>query len=177
MLECDIAVVGGGSAGCVVAGRLAAENSADVVLLEAGPDYGPRESGHWPADLVNGGALATSHSWGYDSGDLYPGRERVEFQRARVMGGCSSHNGCIAAVGCPEDYDRWAELSGDDGWSANALRPLFARELARLRVRRYEDAEIGPFHRACIAAARSSACREQTTSTISTAASASAPNR
>ncbi len=152
-LECDIAVVGGGSAGCVVAGRLAAESSADVVLLEAGPDYGPRESGRWPADLLNGGALATSHSWGYDSGDLYPGRERIEFQRAKVMGGCSSHNGCIAAVGCPEDYDGWAALSGDDGWSANALRPLFARALARLRVRTYEDVEIGPFHRACLAAA------------------------
>ena len=152
-IGCDIAVVGGGSAGCVVAGRLAAESSAEVVLLEAGRDYGSHDSGRWPADLLDGGALAASHSWGYDSGDLYPGRERIEFQRARVIGGCSSHNGCIAAVGCPEDYDGWAALTGDDGWSADAVRPLIERALRRLRVRRYDDTEIGPYHRACIEAA------------------------
>ena len=152
-LECDISVVGGGTAGCVVAGRLAAESDADVILLEAGPDYGPPDSGRWPADLLDGGALGTSNGWGYESGDLYPGRAPIEFERARVIGGCSSHNGCIAAVGCPEDYDRWATVSGDNGWRADALRPLFARALERLRVRHYDDAEIGPYHRACIEAA------------------------
>ena len=64
-LECDVAVVGGGSAGSVVAGRLAGESDAQVILLEAGPDYGSRADGRWPADLLDGGALATSHSWGY----------------------------------------------------------------------------------------------------------------
>jgi choline dehydrogenase len=152
-IECDVAVIGGGSAGCVVAGRLAAESSAEIVLLEAGPDYGAQADGRWPADLLDGGALATSHSWGYTSGDLYPGRDPIEFQRARVIGGSSSHNGCIAAVGCPEDYDGWAALTGDAGWSAEAIRPLIARALHRLRVRDYDDAEIGPYHRACIAAA------------------------
>ena len=152
-LGCDVAVVGGGSAGCVVAGRLAGESAAEVVLVEAGPDYGARANGRWPADLLDGGALATSHSWGYTSGDLYPGREPIEFQRARVIGGCSSHNGCIAAVGCPEDFDGWAALSGDAGWSADAIRPLIQRALARLRVRHYAESEIGPFHRACLDAA------------------------
>ena len=61
-VECDVAVVGGGSAGCVVAGRLAEESDADIMLLEAGLDYGPRADGKWPADLLDGGALATSHS-------------------------------------------------------------------------------------------------------------------
>ena len=41
-LSCDVVVLGGGTAGCVVAGRLAAESDADAVVLEAGPDYGPR---------------------------------------------------------------------------------------------------------------------------------------
>jgi choline dehydrogenase len=152
-LECDVAVVGGGSAGCVVAGRLAGESDAEVVLVEAGPDYGSRTHGSWPADLLDGGALATSHSWGYTSGDLYPGREPMEFQRARVIGGCSSHNGCIAAIGCAEDYDGWATLSGDVSWSADAIRPLVGRALERLRVRHYAESEIGPFHRACLDAA------------------------
>ncbi|MEP6893883.1 MAG: GMC family oxidoreductase N-terminal domain-containing protein, partial [Gaiellaceae bacterium] len=132
LLECDIAIVGGGTAGCVVAGRLAAESDAEVTLLEAGPDYGAYGSGLWPADLLDGGALGTSDAWGYTSGDLYPGRSPIEFQRARVIGGCSSHNGCIAAVGCPQDYDSWATISGDDGWRTAALRPLFARALERL---------------------------------------------
>lgn len=151
-LECDVVVVGGGSAGCVVAGRLAAESDADVVLLEAGPDYGAQGDTRWPADLLDGGALVTSHDWGYESGDL-PGRERIGFSRARVIGGCSSHNGCIVAVGCPADYDAWARIAGDEAWGADALRPLLARALARLRVRHYGSDEIGPYHRACLEAA------------------------
>ncbi len=151
-VECDVVVVGGGSAGCVVAGRLAAEGAADVVLLEAGPDYGAQGDPRWPADLLDGGALVTSHDWGYGSGDL-PGREPIGFARARVVGGCSAHNGCIVAVGCPADYDEWARVAGDPAWSADALRPLFARALARLRVRHYRSDEIGPYHQACLDAA------------------------
>jgi choline dehydrogenase len=151
-IECDVVVVGGGSSGCVVAGRLATESDADVVLLEAGPDYGAQGDPRWPADLLDGGALVTSHDWGYASGDL-PGRESIGFSRARVIGGCSSHNGCIVAVGCPADYDGWARIAADEGWSAAALRPVFARALARMRVRHYGDDEIGPFHRACLEAA------------------------
>ena len=153
-LTSDVLVVGGGSGGCVVAGRLAAESDARVILVEAGPDYGSRGSGRWPADLLDGGALVTSHEWGYDSGPL-EGREPIAFQRARVIGGCSSHNGCVVAVGCPEDYDRWAALTGDDRWSSAAIRPALARALERMRVRTYADDEVGPFHRACLDAAAS----------------------
>ena len=149
-LSCDVVVLGGGTAGCVVAGRLGAESDADVVVLEAGPDYGPRDSARWPADLLDGGALVASHSWGYDTGDLHPLRGAVELPRARVIGGCSSHNGCVAAVGCAADYDAWADAAGDATWSADALRPLFVRALDRLHVRTYTEEEIGPFHRACL---------------------------
>jgi choline dehydrogenase len=152
-LACDVAVLGGGTAGCVVAGRLAAESDADVVVLEAGPDYGPRSGGAWPADLLDGGALVASHSWGYDTGALHPARGTIELPRARVIGGCSSHNGCIVAVGCAEDYDTWARLTGDEAWSAARVRDLFARALGRLLVRHYRDDEVGPFHRACLDAA------------------------
>ncbi len=62
-ISCDVVVVGGGSAGAVVAGRLGAETDADVVLLEAGPDYGAQAGGRWPADLLDGGALAATHGW------------------------------------------------------------------------------------------------------------------
>lgn len=123
-----------------------------MILVEAGPDYGPRTSGHWPADLLDGGALVTSHDWGYDSGPIV-GREPIALPRARVIGGCSAHNGCVVAVGCPEDYDGWAALTGDDRWSSAVVRPAFARALERLAVRTYTEDEVGPFHRACLAAA------------------------
>jgi choline dehydrogenase len=152
-LSCDVVVLGGGTAGCVVAGRLAAESDAEVVVLEAGPDYGACDSGRWPADLLDGGALVASHSWDYDTGDLHPLRGPIELPRARVIGGCSSHNGCVAAVGCVDDYDGWARIACDERWNADALRPLFARALDRLRVRTYTEEEVGPFHRACLEAA------------------------
>ena len=151
-IACDVLVVGGGSSGCVVAGRLAAESDARVVLVEAGPDYGPRTSAQWPADLLDGGALVTSHDWGYGTGAI-AGREPITFPRARVIGGCSSHNGCVVAVGCPADYDGWAATTGDDRWGADAIRPALARALGRLAVRTYSDDEVGPFHRACLDAA------------------------
>lgn len=151
-LSCDVAVVGAGSAGCVVAGRLALEGGAEVVLIEAGPDYGPLAGRSWPADLLDGGALATSHGWGLGSGPL-AGRPPIDFPRARVVGGCSSHNGCVAAVGCREDYDAWAAIAEDGRWRAGALEPLFATALARMRVRHYTDEEVGPYHRACLEAA------------------------
>lgn len=152
-LSCDVAVVGGGTSGCVVAGRLVAESGADVVVLEAGPDYGPAGSGRWPADLLDAAALATSDQWGYHTGDVDPLRGSIELPRARVIGGCSAHNGCVAAVGCPEDYDAWARAVDDPAWGADALRPLFARALRRLCVRTYAEEEVGPFHRACLEAA------------------------
>lgn len=137
----DIVVVGAGSAGCAVAGRLA-EQGRDVLLLEAGPDYGPADSGRWPLELLSARMLATSHDWGYTSG-------RWNFERARVMGGCSSHNGAIAAVGHRADYDAW----GLPGWTGADVAPLFETVVERMRVRAYERHEAGPYHARCMDAA------------------------
>lgn len=143
----DVVVVGGGSSGAVIAARLTAAGSK-VVLLEAGPDYGPFSERRWPADLIDAHALATSHDWGYTSGPV-AGREPWTFERARVIGGCSAHNGAIAAVGHASDYDNW-DLPG---WRTELLRPLFATAMEMMRVRTYESGEIGPFHERCLQAA------------------------
>ena len=81
-----------------MAAELARSGSASVLVLEAGPDYGPYDPDVWPADLLEAGDLAESHAWGYDSGSTYADRI-VPFERACVIGGCSSHNGCAAIWG------------------------------------------------------------------------------
>jgi choline dehydrogenase len=145
----DVVVIGGGSGGAVVAARLA-EAGVDTVLIEAGPDYGPFASHRdaWPRDLIDAHALALSHDWGYTSGPV-SGREPWTFERAKVIGGCSSHNGAIAAVGHASDYDGW----GLAEWKTDVLRPLFARALQKMRVRTYTDDEAGPFHARALEAA------------------------
>ena len=140
-------MVGGGSAGAVVAARLAAAGT-DVVLLEAGPDYGAHDEGKWPSEILDATALATSHDWGYGSGTV-AGRDPWTFERARIMGGCSAHNGAIAAVGHRADYDAW----GLPGWTTDELRPVVATVLDMMRVRAYRPDEAGPFHAACLDAA------------------------
>jgi choline dehydrogenase len=146
----DAVVVGGGTAGSVVAGRLV-EAGLRVTVLEAGPDYGPPDSGRWPDDLLRASAsLPVGHDWGY-AGRGAGGQELV-FERARVVGGCSSHNGCGLSVGWRGDYDGWVR-AGCDGWSGEELTPIFARAAERMRVRRFGADEVQPFLRAYLDAA------------------------
>lgn len=136
-------VVGGGTAGAALAARLV-EAGDEVLLLEAGPDYGPRSGGRWPAPLLDALRLPLTHDWGYDSGDTYSDRT-VEFGRARVIGGCSSHNGCAAIWGSRLDYDGWRD-AGNEGWGTEDLLPLFRRASEQLRVRIFEPDQMTPFH-------------------------------
>jgi choline dehydrogenase len=138
----DVVVCGGGTAGPVIAARLVDAGRA-VIVLEAGPDFGAREDGAWPAELLDASTIPTSHDWGYRSED-----GRLAFERARVLGGCSAHNGCTVSWGHRADYDGW-ELPG---WSAADLEPLFEEVDRRLRVRRFADDELTPLHAGFIAA-------------------------
>jgi len=148
--ETQTVVVGGGSAGAAVAGLLA-EAGRPVLLLEAGADYGPFEAGAWPPDILDARALSSSHEWGFSSETTYSNRV-VAFQRARVLGGCSSHNGCAAIWGHRADYDAWAE-AGNPGWATDELVPLFREAEARLRVRHDRRSQLTPFHEHCVQAA------------------------
>lgn len=147
----DVLVVGGGTAGAVVAGRLA-EAGVRVTVLDAGPDYGPWRAGRWPEELLDARRPPELHDWGYAG----PGADghRLAFDRARVIGGCSAHNGCAQSWGWRGDYDRWASMDCA-GWSAEELLPLFVRATERMRIRRYDTEEIQPFQAAFIDAAAS----------------------
>jgi choline dehydrogenase len=147
----DTLILGGGTSGAVVAARIAEATGESVLVAEAGPDYGARSEGRWPADLVDASALAASHDWGYSSATTYADRA-VPFQRARVIGGCSSHNGCAAIWGHRLDYDAWA-ATGNEGWSTDDLLPYFAEATARMRVHHPLDHEATPFQQACLDAA------------------------
>jgi choline dehydrogenase len=149
----DTIVIGGGTAGSAIAGELAAHSDESVLLLEAGPDYGSFEDGRWPADLTDARALPTSHDWGYNSDGQY-GKRVVKFDRARVIGGCSSHNGCAAIWGSRLDYDGWESL-GNPGWSTDELLPFFRAGSERLRVRIPQRDEVTPYQLAWIEAAPS----------------------
>lgn len=139
-LRAEVVVVGGGTAGCALAARLAAAGR-DVLVLEAGPDPGPLRSGRWPADLLDASTLATSHDWGY-GGPAADGRP-LTFERARVLGGCSAHNGSTMSVGWHGDH---ADLPVR--WSADDLAAAQARALVQTQVTVPPDHLVQPFQRA-----------------------------
>jgi choline dehydrogenase len=140
----DMVVVGGGSAGCVLAARISEDPGCSVCLVEAGPDYGRCHDGRWPAEMLDARSVPGSHDWGYaGAGNL---------RSARVIGGCSALNGCLVAWGAPADYDAWV-AAGASGWSFSDLEPYLRRAEARLRSRPLCDEEIGPWHRGVAEAA------------------------
>jgi choline dehydrogenase len=134
----DVVVVGGGTAGCVLAARLSEEPGRSVCLVEAGPDYGAYADGRWPADILDGRWLALdSHRWEQDDPD-----DRSQ-ARARILGGCSAHNACVLLRGADADYDEWGP-----GWTAAELRPYLERAERAFRTRVLDDTEFHPWHRA-----------------------------
>jgi choline dehydrogenase len=91
--EAGTIVIGGGTGGAALAGTLAARSTESVLVLEAGPDYGSLADGRWPDDVLSARAIPLSHDWGLTT------TSGLDLPRARVVGGCSSHNGCTVSLG------------------------------------------------------------------------------
>lgn len=123
--QADYIVVGGGSAGCVLANRLSKDPKNSVILLEAGPrDWNP-----WIHVPV--GYFKTMHNpsvdWCYRT-EPDPGLNgrSIDWPRGKVLGGSSSLNGLLYVRGQKEDYDRWRQM-GNEGWGWQDVLPLFKR--------------------------------------------------
>jgi choline dehydrogenase len=134
----DVVVAGGGTAGCVLAGRLSEDPNRTVCLVEAGPDYGPFQEGGWPADILDGCWLALdSHCW-----ERHDEEDRSQL-RARILGGCSSHNACVILRAPDTDYDEWGP-----GWTGKEFRPYLDRAEETFGTRTVDAGELSPFVKA-----------------------------
>ena len=117
----DYIIVGGGSAGCVMAARLSEQPDVSVLLLEAGPrDTDPYI--HMPVGFFKTTAGPLVWSYATAPGKEINGRVMV-YPQGRVLGGGSSINAQVFTRGCREDYDGW----GQDGWSFSDVLPYFKR--------------------------------------------------
>jgi choline dehydrogenase len=139
----DFIIVGGGSAGCVLANRLSADESARVLLLEAGGDAS--------APVVQTPALfatmfGTDVDWSYRTVVQAGTGSRIAAPRGRMLGGSSSLNAMIYARGNPADYDGWANQHGATGWAHHDVLPYFLRSERNSRLGGPWHGVDGPLH-------------------------------
>ncbi|BDW84015.1 GMC family oxidoreductase [Roseicyclus marinus] len=120
----DYIIIGGGSAGCVLAGRLSEDTTARVLLLEAGGrDRNPLY--HLPAGFAK--MTKGLGSWGWETVPQRHMKGRVfNYTQGKVIGGGSSLNAQIYTRGNAQDYDEWRQM-GCDGWAYDDVLPYFRK--------------------------------------------------
>lgn len=154
----DYLILGGGSAGCVLAARLSEHPDVQVCLVEAGRDI---SLGTMPAAIRSrypGRAyLDVSNIWQRLRARMSTGAAQRRYEQARILGGGSAINALMTNRGAPADYDEWERL-GAEGWNWNACLPYFRKlendtdfsgplhgHAGPVRVRRTPERFLSPF--------------------------------
>ena len=122
--EFDYVIAGGGTAGCVLAARLSEDPDVSVCLIEAGPSDVGDDAILVLSEWMH--LLDSGYDWDYPVEPQERGNSFMRHARAKVLGGCSSHNSCIAFHPPAEALDEWVEM-GATGWGAAEMLPLVRR--------------------------------------------------
>ncbi|MFK7701494.1 GMC family oxidoreductase [Pseudomonas caspiana] len=157
----DYLILGGGSAGCVLAARLSEDPGTRVCLIEAGRDI---SAGNMPAEMRSrypGRAyLDTRNIWRQLTALMGKRSTERRYEQARLLGGGSAINALMTNRGAPDDYDEWQRL-GAEGWNWNNCLPYFRKlendtdfdgplhgKQGPLRIRRTAQEFLSPFVKA-----------------------------
>ena len=141
----DYLIIGGGSAGCIVASRLAENSDTRVLLLEAGP---ADEGNPAAMDLKRLDEQTPADDWGFTATTLAGGTSQLKYARAKMLGGCANHNDCAFIRPPDSDFVEWERL-GATGWGPEAMAPMWEKLQQRISV---EPCALNPFSKAFIAA-------------------------
>ncbi|KAJ7489573.1 pyranose dehydrogenase [Mycena latifolia] len=125
-LEYDFVIIGGGTAGLVVANRLTESPTFSVLVLEAGVSNDVLDS---TIPFIVSNLLARNiYDWNYTTTPQAGLNGRVlDYFRGHILGGCSAHNDMFYTRGSMDDFNRYAELTGDPGWSWDRIFPYFLK--------------------------------------------------